>query len=94
MQFPKAWPTEYKLVLRERSGRVLWEEGANRHYQPTEEGRFVLHTLTPPHFEGLTEAPPPTLTGTAVPLFSLRGKHTMGIGDFGAALELLDWMEG
>lgn len=93
MQFPKAWPTEYKLVLRERSGRALWEEGANRHYQPTEEGRFVLHTLTPPHFEGLTEAPPPTLTGTAVPLFSLRGKHTMGIGDFGAALELLDWME-
>ena len=95
LQFPKGIETEYKLVLRRSDGEVLWEKGGNRYYQPSESGCFTLSPLPAPTFEGfVTEEPlPRTLTGTAVPLFSLRGSATQGIGDFSAAIELLDWMQ-
>ena len=93
LQFPKAIETEYKLVWRRPDGEVLWEKGDNRYYRPSEADHFMLSPLPEPIFEGIsTEEPlPRTLTGTAVPLFSLRGKATQGIGDFSAAIELLDW---
>lgn len=94
-QFPKRIETEYKLVLRRPDGEVFWERGENRYYRPSEAGYFTLSPLPQPTFEGVPreEPLPRTLTGTAVPLFSLRGKATQGIGDFSAAIELLDWMQ-
>lgn len=92
LQFPKRVPTEYKLVWRLPSGEVRWELGANRYYQPDGDGIFTFGHLDAPHFEG-GETSHRQLTGTAVPLFSLRGKRTQGVGDFTAAIELLDWMK-
>lgn len=92
LQFPKRVATEYKLVWRLPSGEVRWELGENRYYQPDDDGIFTFGHLDLPHFEG-AEPMHRQLTGTAVPLFSLRGRHTQGVGDFTAATELLDWMQ-
>lgn len=95
LQFPKAIETEYKLVWRRPDGEILWEKGDNRYYRPSKADHFMLSTLPEPTFARVEvkESLPRTLTGTAVPLFSLRGKATQGIGDFSAAIELLDWMQ-
>ncbi len=92
LQFPKRIATEYKLVWRLPSGEVHWEQGENRHYQPDDDGIFTFGYLDLPQFEGQVFIRR-QLTGTAVPLFSLRGKRTQGIGDFTSAIELLDWMK-
>lgn len=92
LRFPKRIATEYKLLLRLPNGTLLWEEGANRRYQPEESGGLIFAHLDPPHFPSLQPITPPQITGTAVPLFALRGSHTQGIGDFTAASELLQWL--
>ncbi|MDO5017320.1 MAG: 4-alpha-glucanotransferase [Porphyromonas sp.] len=92
LQFPERVATEYKIILKCPTGDVIWEEGANRHYIPDPDGHTIYGELPAPRWTSYRTEKPAPLTGTAVPLFALRGKRTHGVGDFGAAVELLNWM--
>lgn len=82
--------TEYKfLVLDRKSDAVVaWEGGENRRIgvsvNPSDatvlSGMRFINTLQP--WRG---------AGTAIPVFSLRSKEDMGVGDFYDLLGMIDW---
>ncbi len=82
--------TEYKFLILDRAtGNVIaWEGGENRHIgSPVNAGeatvfngmRFI-NTLRP--WRG---------AGTAIPVFSLRSRDDMGVGDFYDLFGMIDW---
>lgn len=92
LQFPERKETEYKLILRSNDGKIIWEEGDNRVYRPDDDGVFTLRYDRPPAFKNAELPMRKQLTGTAIPLFSLRSEQSYGIGDLSDAEELLNWM--
>lgn len=83
--------TDYKFVLISSDGKVLWENGANRHYRRKESGLTSYTHLAKPVFDGVREEKMPQMEGTAVPLFSLRTDRSFGAGDFSDAKDFVDW---
>lgn len=82
---------EYKFVFRLEDGTHLWEKGGNRSL-PKSEGRSV-HFVRPPEFDVSLGQLPRQLSGTVLPLFSLRTERSFGVGDFDDALLLLEWLK-
>ncbi len=74
--------TEYKFVMVQGEGNVVWEEGENRVWNPQEYdlGEFRGTPQFKPH-----------LAGVSVPVFSLRTAKTEGIGDFLSLGEFAEW---
>ncbi len=79
----------YKYVIAEAStGRILhWEEGENRTCRIPGEGHALVLQEAAPRFS----RPALRAAGVAVPLFSLRGCGSFGVGDFGDLRLLVDW---
>ena len=83
-----AFPVEYKFVVVDRLSRAIeWEEGANRNI-----------SVVPATDETVLEQSPlrlpwdkVRLAGIVIPLFSLRSRHSWGVGDFGDLRRMVDW---
>ena len=83
-------PVEYKFVIADRaSGRIrLWEEGPNHFLGelPPKDTQLIIANLEPRF---------PTLpwrgAGVAVPVFSLRSRDSLGVGEFQDLKKLADW---
>ena len=83
--------TEYKFVFRLEDGTYLWERGDNRWLHPSEGS--TIHFVHPPDFDVALDQLPHQLSGTVLPLFSLRTDRSFGVGDFDDALLLLEWLK-
>mgnify|MGYP002624292851 CR=1 FL=1 len=83
-------PIEYKYVVVDLATHELaaWEEGDNRVVADEPEDGQVL-VLYGGHLRLAEETW--RAAGVAVPVFSLRSKHSYGIGDFGDLRRLVDW---
>ena len=80
----------YKFVIKKsETGEYLWEEGENR---VLEISTLRVHgaVIKEHSFAGF-KCEHPKFKGTAVPVFSLRSKNSLGIGDFGDLKLLVDW---
>lgn len=80
---------QYKFVIMDSlTGEVVkWENGANRElHAPAHVGEHKI-------IEGLHFAMQPSFrfAGVAVPLFSLRGEQSWGVGDFGDLKAMVDF---
>ncbi len=84
-------PFEYKFVaVNEETGAVEeWEERPNRIFQiqPLQRGETYL----PAEAEVLFRHPPCRITGTTIPICSLRSEGSCGIGDFGDLKAFIRW---
>ncbi|MFI3288659.1 MAG: 4-alpha-glucanotransferase [Rikenellaceae bacterium] len=87
--------TEYKFVLldTESCDVVSWEQGENRMLVPNdhinncaEVTRTIISTQTPSF-----DTRPWRGTGVAIPIFSLRSKSSVGVGDFEDLKKMVDW---
>ncbi len=82
---------EYKFLIKDTAtGKLLWEDGANRVLalpQLADKETLVLEGLRP-HFK---EAALFRAGGVVVPVFSLRRANGWGVGDFGDLKPLVDW---
>ncbi len=82
---------EYKFVLMtnpDNSNGFIWESGENRVLPKIgEKDRSKIYVN---HFSVNLPSPRPRLSGTAIPLFSLRTKRGSGIGDFLDLKEFID----
>lgn len=69
---------------------VIWEARMNRTFAiPTmENGEVVEIELEVAHFP----IPADRISGTAVPVFSLRSEGSFGVGDFGDLKKMIDWV--
>lgn len=79
----------YKFAIMQNGFITEWEQGDNRlwHFGTMERGgHFVLSGL---HFRGGEIAW--RGAGVAIPVFSLRSKHSAGIGDFADLRAFADW---
>ena len=79
---------EFKLVVRDQTGQLIWEDGANRHVKVPEvlaEGSIV--EIEPFRESGHHWK----CAGTAIPVFSLRSVDDDGIGDFLDLKLMADW---
>lgn len=83
---------EYKLLLKDEQGEIHWEEGANRRFSPNPYAFFAVVREKAPWFSVPVKSAD-QITGTAVPLFSLRSEKSYGVGDFSDAIRLLEWLE-
>lgn len=85
-----ATQTQFKIILRQADGSILWEQNANRilpvHHQ-LPPGQTAVYQLFVPTFD----LPPVRLAGTVLPVFSIRTENDWGIGDFGSIKSLVDW---
>lgn len=82
---------EYKLIAKDPFGRVEWELlDGNRIFRTEENPAPVLVNLSLPTFQSLAL---PRISGTVVPLFSLRTEGSTGIGDFDDLKTLIDWVK-
>lgn len=90
IRLPRPLPErfEYKYLLGDKEKGVLnWEKGGNRRFScPLEEGITVLNDfpLYPP--EGL-----PRWAGLIVPVFSLRSRRALGVGEFLDLIPFISW---
>ena len=80
----------YKFIAVDGEGNVRWEEGENRHillpdFEAATNYFYQLDELKFP-CENLR------ISGTVIPLFSLRSAHGWGIGDFGDIKLMADWL--
>jgi 4-alpha-glucanotransferase len=71
---------EYKFICRKTDGTVIWENCFNR----TDPFAITETTFPDPDQH-------PRYAGTAIPVFSLRSRHSAGIGDFGDIKLMVDW---
>lgn len=78
---------EYKYLIIDRSGGIVWEQGSNRRFNaPEGVAQAVVSDI-----EIAQPGEPWRGAGTAIPVFSLRSEDDYGIGDF-VDLELMaDW---
>ena len=83
---------EYKFAICDpKTGKVVeWESGENRKLQfsfPSENGNVLLHTDEKYRYaSSLWQG-----AGVAIPVFSLRSKHGLGIGEYTDIQLLVDW---
>lgn len=79
----------YKFILvNQKTGAVVWEEGENRFLaKPAETNYKLVVDLNAP------KLPQNDLkvAGVVVPVFSLRSDTSWGIGDFGDLRKMIDW---
>ena len=69
---------EYKFIRKELDGTFTWETCLNR------TDPYVVNETTFPDQH-------PRYAGTAIPVFSLRSRQSVGIGDFGDIKLMVDW---
>jgi len=69
---------EFKFICRKADGTNVWENCFNR-----TDPFAVTETAFPDQH--------PRYAGTAIPVFSLRSRHSAGIGDFGDIKLMVDW---
>ena len=69
---------EYKFLLKKADGTLVWETCFNR----TDPYAVTETTFPDQH---------PRYAGTAIPVFSLRSRHSAGIGDFADIKLMADW---
>ncbi|WP_036876677.1 4-alpha-glucanotransferase [Xylanibacter oryzae] len=86
-------PLEYKYVIINENENVFisWEEGENRYIQAEDVNDgdvIVLYGETLRVCEPMWKA-----AGLVIPVFSLRSKHSYGVGDFGDLKRMVDWAE-
>ncbi|MDO4790446.1 MAG: 4-alpha-glucanotransferase [Porphyromonas sp.] len=81
---------EYKLIVKTLSGAVEWEvlEGNRVLRMDGEEG--IVVNLSLPIFNSISL---PRISGTVVPLFSLRTNDSFGIGEFADLKMVVDWVK-
>ena len=82
--------SEYKFVLvDEQSGALIaWEEGDNRSvHRDYEHADGCKITVDAPRFA----VAPWRAAGVAIPLFSIRTEHSMGVGEFLDLKPMADW---
>ncbi len=81
---------EYKFILiNKNTGDCIWERGENRKLSAVspESDTTILKEVSSPDF-GL---PMPRMAGCVAPVFSLRSKESLGVGDFKDLRLLVDW---
>ena len=81
---------EYKFVIIDEKGVIIeWERGENRSMYVTDlaEGEIFYSPEMEPFFESLNKK----IAGTAIPVFSLRGEGSFGVGDFGDLKDFVAW---
>lgn len=84
-------PVEYKYVVIDQESGLLkaWEEGENR---TTGETAVTDGQVLVMYGEELRVKDPLwRCAGVELPVFSLRSKHSFGVGDFGDLKRLVDW---
>lgn len=83
---------EYKFVaLDATTGECReWEGGENRRLQVPELDRGVHYFL--PETEVYFPSTGNRMSGTAIPVFSLRSEGSQGVGDFGDLKKMVDWV--
>ena len=80
---------EYKFLVADPEGNILWETRDNREFSPAGfPGSPAVVNECPP-----VENPMPLWrgAGVAIPVFSLRSEHSTGIGDFADINAMADW---
>ncbi len=82
---------EFKFVLSQPDGDLLWETGDNRFIElPTvgvQKGDVFVYELPQAFFPVY----PWKGAGTVIPVFSLRSEGSFGVGDFGDLQLMVDW---
>ncbi len=80
----------YKFIAVGSNGDVRWEPGDNRHIllPDFEAATNYFYQLDELRFD----APSLRLSGTVIPLFSMRSEHGWGIGDFGDIKLMAEWL--
>lgn len=84
---PHVWQYKFVIVSGSTGEVVQWENGDNRELRtPTTKGQHMI-------VEGLHFAMQPSFrcAGVAIPLFSLRGEQSWGVGDFGDLKGMVDF---
>lgn len=84
-----SFPLEYKYVIVDTTtGEIIdWEVGPNRHVDNL--AQFTLNVITDENF--IRSIPSWKGAGVAIPIFSLRSKHSFGVGDFFDMKLMVDW---
>ncbi len=85
-------PFQYKLVLRQSDGTLLWESGENRHHIPAGDSLDIVSEI-PPLFPSIEPPKVKQIEGTVLPMFSLRTDRSYGVGDLGDAVEFVHWLK-
>ena len=81
---------EFKFVIIDKNGIIVeWERGENRELYVTDlaEGEVFYSPEMEPLFDSLNRK----IAGTAIPVFSLRGEGSFGVGDFGDLKDFVAW---
>ena len=81
---------EFKFVIIDENGVIIeWERGENRSMYVTDldEGEIFYSPEMEPFFDCLDKK----IAGTAIPVFSLRGEGSFGVGDFGDLKDFVCW---
>lgn len=85
-------PLEYKYVVIDEKTHQLcaWEEGENRttRHEELNDGEVLVLDGGSLHLR----EEPWRITCVSVPVFSLRSKHSFGVGDFGDLQRMVDWV--
>ncbi|MBR5038265.1 MAG: 4-alpha-glucanotransferase [Prevotella sp.] len=85
-------PLEYKYVVIDGKTNQLrdWEGGENRtiQYEEVNDGEVLVLDGGSLHLKEDNWQ----IAGVAVPIFSLRSKHSYGVGDFGDLQRMVDWV--
>ena len=83
---------EFKFVVLNVDKGILplWETGENRviEWQQIKDGTIVVYELD----QSFLDRSNRKLSGTLVPVFSLRSKSSFGVGDFGDLKKMIDWI--
>lgn len=80
---------EYKYIIQHDGRRPSeWEQGANRHWQVSSD---VSADLVRTDCMAMQQVPKWKAAGVVMPVFSLRSKESMGIGDFSDLDTFVQW---
>ncbi len=78
------FPFEYKYLIKDQSGNVVWETGANRVCHDYE-GHLIRQDENLKIYRQWKGA------GVSIPVFSLRTEQSLGVGEFLDLKPLVDW---
>lgn len=77
---------EYKFIVKDSNGQVMWEPGENRHLYIRRAATTVIAGAVLRN-----DRPLPKIAGMVIPVFSLRSTNSWGIGDFEDLKLMIDW---